>query len=153
MHIDQDKETLDRKVKRVNFQFGDCFLKRDASKEGDVFDGPFNGLFFQLLGYIRRQEAAAGIKSEGVLMDAGNSAVAAAAAGWVTTPIGARFIVCCSQTGSMVATSDHCVAIWADVVKTRLQVSGANAQVFAYKGYIDCGAILFWLQACHAAAL
>lgn len=114
---------------------------------------PFNGLFFQLLGYIRRQEAAAGIKSEGVLMDAGNSAVAAAAAGWVTTPIGARFIVCCSQTGSMVATSDHCVAIWADVVKTRLQVSGANAQVFAYKGYIDCGAILFWLQACHAAAL
>ena len=49
MHIDQDKETFHRKVKRVNFQFGDCFLKRNASKEGgDVFDGPFNGLFFKI---------------------------------------------------------------------------------------------------------
>lgn len=47
MHIDQGKETFDRKVKRVNFQFGDYFLKRDASKEGYVFD-PVNGLFFEL---------------------------------------------------------------------------------------------------------
>ena len=49
MHIDQEKETFDKKVKRVNFQFGDYFLRRDALKEGgDVFDGPVNGLFFKL---------------------------------------------------------------------------------------------------------
>jgi len=49
MHIDQEKETFDRKVKRVNFQLGDCFLKRNASKEGgNVFDGPFNELFSEL---------------------------------------------------------------------------------------------------------
>jgi len=48
IHIDQGKETFHGNIKRVNFQFGDCFLKRDASKEGYVFDGPFNGLFFEL---------------------------------------------------------------------------------------------------------
>lgn len=30
IHIDQEKETFDRKVKWVNFEFGDCFLKRGA---------------------------------------------------------------------------------------------------------------------------
>lgn len=49
IHIDQQKETFHRKVKRVNFQFGDYFLKKNASKEGgNVFDGPFNVLFFKL---------------------------------------------------------------------------------------------------------
>jgi len=33
MHIDQEKETFNRKAKRVNFQFGDCVLKWDALKE------------------------------------------------------------------------------------------------------------------------
>lgn len=48
IHIDQEKETFHGKVKGVNFQFGDCFLKRDASKDRYVFDGQFNGLFFEL---------------------------------------------------------------------------------------------------------
>lgn len=49
MHIDQDKETFDRRVKRVNFQFNGCFLKRNALEEGGyVFDGLVNGLFFEL---------------------------------------------------------------------------------------------------------
>jgi len=32
-HIDQEKETFDRKPKRDNFQFGDLVLKWDALKE------------------------------------------------------------------------------------------------------------------------
>ena len=73
---------------------------------------PFNGLFFAALGKIKEVETAVGIDASGYAMGVANTFAAAAAAAIATNPI--------------------------DVVKTRLQVAGANPEVFSYTGPIDC---------------
>lgn len=73
---------------------------------------PYNGFFFALLGRLQALEEANGIKSNSFLMGIVNTASCAALAGWATTPI--------------------------DVVKTRVQVSGANPELFAFSGPLDC---------------
>lgn len=45
MHIDQEKETFHRKVKRVNSQYGDYFLQWDALKERQGDPGKFDALW------------------------------------------------------------------------------------------------------------
>lgn len=73
---------------------------------------PYNGLFFALLGRLQDYEARLGLPREGFAVDVANSASAAAVASWATTPI--------------------------DVVKTRIQVQGANPELFDFKGPVDC---------------
>mmetsp|Transcript_33620 Transcript_33620/g.106743 ORF Transcript_33620/g.106743 Transcript_33620/m.106743 type:complete len:289 (-) Transcript_33620:99-965(-) len=73
---------------------------------------PYNGLFFALLGKLEALEARAGLPRDALALGVANSAVCAAAAGWATTPI--------------------------DVIKTRVQVQGANPQLFDFVGPLDC---------------
>lgn len=73
---------------------------------------PFNGLFFTFLGQCRSAEEGLGIQPDGYLVGVGNTFVAAAAAALCTNPI--------------------------DVIKTRMQVAGANPAVFSYAGPLDC---------------
>jgi hypothetical protein len=73
---------------------------------------PYNGLFFALYGKVQALELSYGIKQDGFLISAANTAACAAVAGFVTTPI--------------------------DVIKTRVQVAGANAELFAFNGPMDC---------------
>ena len=73
---------------------------------------PFNGLFFTFLGKINEAEKANGIKNDSYAMGVLNTFLAAGLASLATNPI--------------------------DVVKTRLQIAGANPAVFDYKGPLDC---------------
>uniref|UniRef100_A0A7S2HHE8 Mitochondrial carrier protein n=1 Tax=Alexandrium andersonii TaxID=327968 RepID=A0A7S2HHE8_9DINO len=77
---------------------------------------PYNGLFFALLGRLEAAEVEAGVSSgsDGASFGLGvvNSGFCAALAGWATTPL--------------------------DVIKTRVQVQGANPELFAFDGPIDC---------------
>ena len=73
---------------------------------------PFNGLFFTFLGKINEVEKANGVDSSSYLMGVFNTFLAAGMASTATNPI--------------------------DVVKTRLQVAGANPELFSYSGPLDC---------------
>jgi len=73
---------------------------------------PYNGLFFSLYGRLKALEASNGVESGSFAVGVANTALCAGVAGWATTPI--------------------------DVVKTRVQVSGANPEVFDFKGPVDC---------------
>jgi len=73
---------------------------------------PYNGLFFALLGRLEAVEKASGLPSSSFGLGMANSAACAAAAGWVTTPL--------------------------DVIKTRVQVQGANPELFDFAGPLDC---------------
>ena len=73
---------------------------------------PYNGLFFAMLGKINDAEVALGVDNSSYAIGIANSAVCGGAAAWATTPI--------------------------DVIKTRVQVSGANPELFAFSGAIDC---------------
>ncbi|EOD33103.1 hypothetical protein EMIHUDRAFT_460467 [Emiliania huxleyi CCMP1516] len=74
---------------------------------------PFNGIFFAALGKLKEAEAALGVKTEErYLLGVANTFASAGVAAAATNPI--------------------------DVVKTRLQVAGANPDVFSYRGPIDC---------------
>lgn len=73
---------------------------------------PYNGLFFSFLGRLQAFEESKGIKQGGFLLGMVNTAACAAVAGFLTTPI--------------------------DVVKTRVQVQGANPDLFAFGGAFDC---------------
>ena len=72
---------------------------------------PFNGLFFALLGKLHAIEESSGV-SQSYMVGVLNTFFAAAGASLATNPI--------------------------DVIKTRMQVAGANPDVFSYKGPIDC---------------
>jgi len=72
---------------------------------------PFNGIFFASLGKVQELEASAGI-AQSYLLGVFNTFVAAGIAAATTNPI--------------------------DVIKTRLQVAGANPTVFHYRGPLDC---------------
>ena len=75
---------------------------------------PFNGLFFTFLGKLQSfEESYAGIdSSKSYLLGVANTFLAAAGASIMTNPI--------------------------DVVKTRLQVAGANPEVLSFAGPVDC---------------
>ena len=73
---------------------------------------PYNGLFFSMLGKVTEFEASRGIDTGSYWLGVGNTFCCGAGAGWATTPI--------------------------DVVKTRLQVQGANPELFAFKGAMGC---------------
>mmetsp|Transcript_7922 Transcript_7922/g.24580 ORF Transcript_7922/g.24580 Transcript_7922/m.24580 type:complete len:288 (+) Transcript_7922:116-979(+) len=73
---------------------------------------PYNGLFFTFLGRLEALEAQAGLSTANFGLGVVNSAISAAVAGWVTTPI--------------------------DVIKTRVQVQGANPELFSFSGPVDC---------------
>lgn len=73
---------------------------------------PYNGLFFAFLGRFQEFQAQCGMPKESFALDVANAAAAAAVASWATTPI--------------------------DVVKTRVQVQGANPELFDFKGPVDC---------------
>ena len=73
---------------------------------------PFNGLFFAALGRCKEAEDALGVDSSGYAIGVANTFASAAVAAAATNPI--------------------------DVIKTRLQVAGANPEVFDYRGPIDC---------------
>lgn len=73
---------------------------------------PFNGLFFAALGKCKDAEAALGIDSSSYGVNVANTFMSAAFAAVATNPI--------------------------DVIKTRLQVAGANPDVFKYSGPLDC---------------
>ena len=73
---------------------------------------PFNGLFFAALGKCNEVEKEAGIDTNNYALGVANTFVAAAFAAVCTNPI--------------------------DVIKTRLQVAGANPEVFSYSGPLDC---------------
>ena len=73
---------------------------------------PFNGLFFAALGRCKDAEDALGVESSGYAIGVANTFASAAVAAAATNPI--------------------------DVIKTRLQVAGANPEVFDYRGPLDC---------------
>eukprot|EP00419_Tripos_fusus_P047519 CAMPEP_0172814576 /NCGR_PEP_ID=MMETSP1075-20121228/11304_1 /TAXON_ID=2916 /ORGANISM="Ceratium fusus, Strain PA161109" /LENGTH=297 /DNA_ID=CAMNT_0013654377 /DNA_START=40 /DNA_END=930 /DNA_ORIENTATION=+ len=73
---------------------------------------PYNGLFFALLGRLSLFEQEVGMPTNSFAVGVANTAACAAVAGWVTTPI--------------------------DVIKTRVQVSGANPELFDFEGPLDC---------------
>ena len=73
---------------------------------------PFNGLFFAALGRCKEAEDALGVESSGYAIGVANTFASAAFAAAATNPI--------------------------DVIKTRLQVAGANPEVFDYRGPLDC---------------
>ena len=73
---------------------------------------PFNGLFFAALGRCKEAEDALGVDSSGYAIGVANTFASAAVAAAATNPI--------------------------DVIKTRLQVAGANPEVFDYRGPLDC---------------
>ena len=73
---------------------------------------PFNGLMLTFLGKGKEAGDAAGFSTATLSFGVVNTLCSASAAAWLTTPI--------------------------DVVKTRLQVSGANPDLFSYQGPIDC---------------
>ena len=72
---------------------------------------PFNGLFFAFLGQVQAAEKNFGME-QSYLLGVVNTFIAASAASFCTNPI--------------------------DVIKTRMQVAGANPDVFSYSGPIDC---------------
>jgi len=72
---------------------------------------PYNGLFFSIYGRIQQLQERQGMEKSFVF-DVANTALSAAVSGWVTTPL--------------------------DVVKTRVQVAGANPDLFDFKGPLDC---------------
>ena len=74
---------------------------------------PYNGLFFAMLGKINDAEVALGVDNSSYAVGIANSALCGGAAAWATTPI--------------------------DVIKTRVQVSGANPELFAFSGAIVSG--------------
>ena len=74
---------------------------------------PFNGLFFTFLGQLSNFESGIGLDARtNYLLNVLNTFLAAAGASILTNPI--------------------------DVIKTRLQVSGANPEALNYRGPIDC---------------
>jgi len=73
---------------------------------------PYNGLFFTMLGQMQQAEDSAGINRSGLALGMLNTSICAAVASWVTTPF--------------------------DVIKTRVQVSGANPELFEFRGPVDC---------------
>lgn len=73
---------------------------------------PFNGIFFAALGKCNDLEKAAGIDTRSYALGVFNTFASAAFAAVCTNPI--------------------------DVIKTRLQVAGANPTVFSYSGPLDC---------------
>lgn len=73
---------------------------------------PYNGLFFSALGKVTEFEQSYGIDTSSYWLGVANTFCCGAAAGWATTPI--------------------------DVVKTRLQVQGANPEMFAFNGVFGC---------------
>ena len=75
---------------------------------------PFNGLTMTLAGKGREAGAAVGLDPSAPTFGVANTFASAAAAALATTPI--------------------------DVVKTRIQVQGANPSLFAYAGPLDCAA-------------
>jgi hypothetical protein len=77
---------------------------------------PFNGIFFTALGRVKAAEEAAGVDPSRYAVAVGNTFVAAAVAAALTNPI--------------------------DVIKTRLQVAGANPEVFGEIGAVECVARL-----------
>eukprot|EP00931_Biecheleriopsis_adriatica_P104570 TRINITY_DN79232_c0_g1_i1.p1 TRINITY_DN79232_c0_g1~~TRINITY_DN79232_c0_g1_i1.p1 ORF type:complete len:297 (-),score=29.87 TRINITY_DN79232_c0_g1_i1:42-932(-) len=72
---------------------------------------PYNGFFFSIYGQLQHFQERQGMEKRFAL-DIANTALSAAVSGWVTTPI--------------------------DVVKTRVQVAGANPELFDFKGPVDC---------------
>ena len=73
---------------------------------------PFNGIFFAALGKVKQLQESLGLDAETYAQNVGRTFAAAATAAVLTNPI--------------------------DVIKTRLQVAGANKEIFAYSGPIDC---------------
>lgn len=73
---------------------------------------PFNGLMLTFLGQGKEAGAGMGLDTSSIGFGVANTFTSASAAALLTTPI--------------------------DVVKTRLQVSGANPELFAYTGPLDC---------------
>mmetsp|Transcript_113361 Transcript_113361/g.293452 ORF Transcript_113361/g.293452 Transcript_113361/m.293452 type:complete len:301 (-) Transcript_113361:77-979(-) len=73
---------------------------------------PYNGIFFSLLGRLQDTQASFGLAQGSFGLGMLNTAACAAVAGWITTPI--------------------------DVIKTRVQVQGANPQLFEFTGPVDC---------------
>eukprot|EP00322_Chrysochromulina_rotalis_P006512 CAMPEP_0115832778 /NCGR_PEP_ID=MMETSP0287-20121206/2834_1 /TAXON_ID=412157 /ORGANISM="Chrysochromulina rotalis, Strain UIO044" /LENGTH=282 /DNA_ID=CAMNT_0003286175 /DNA_START=51 /DNA_END=897 /DNA_ORIENTATION=+ len=73
---------------------------------------PFNGLMLSFLGKGKEVGAAMGLSTNSVGFGVLNTLLSASTAALLTTPI--------------------------DVVKTRLQVSGANPELFNYSGPLDC---------------
>tara|TARA_B110001452_G_C15203723_1_gene417612 strand:+ start:328 stop:1224 length:897 start_codon:yes stop_codon:yes gene_type:complete len=73
---------------------------------------PFNGIFFASLGKLNEAEAAAGVNTSNYLLGVFNTFVSAGVAAAATNPV--------------------------DVIKTRLQVAGANPELFNYTGPLDC---------------
>lgn len=73
---------------------------------------PYNGLFFTFLGKLRAVENSYGVRQDSFAIESANAGVCAAVAAWATTPI--------------------------DVIKTRVQVQGANPELFNFNGPIDC---------------
>ena len=73
---------------------------------------PFNGLFFSFLGMISDAEKNNGFEKPSYALNVINTFLAAGLASLATNPI--------------------------DVVKTRLQVAGANPELFGYSGPLDC---------------
>ena len=69
-------------------------------------------LFFTFLGAIKDTEKANGVDTDNYALGVVNTFLAAGMASLATNPI--------------------------DVVKTRLQVAGANPEIFSYAGPIDC---------------
>jgi len=74
---------------------------------------PFNGLFFTFLGKCKQiEDEYTSIDSSGYAIGVANTFLSAGGAAICTNPI--------------------------DVIKTRMQVAGANPEVFSYTGPIDC---------------
>lgn len=73
---------------------------------------PYNGLFFALYGKLQAVETSHGVHQSSFAVSMTNVGLSAAVAAWVTTPL--------------------------DVVKTRVQVQGANPELFAFNGSLDC---------------
>lgn len=69
-------------------------------------------MFFSGLGKLTEFEQSYGVDTSSYWLGVGNTFCCGAVAGWATTPI--------------------------DVVKTRLQVQGANPEMFAFNGVFGC---------------